>query len=655
MAFEDNPIVDKNSETSEESVLVVKHAFSRKNGFISREEIPDYGCDLDVELINNSIASSKKFAIQIKSSTNFTYLKNDPVVSLDFKTSRLGYLCRRIGYGLVVIYDEVKKITLFEYVENIVLKLRETRNNDEWKRQESVKIHIPIQNILNELSVKAIHEKFWKRHQNLESLITNHGASFGIPVLEFQQFKDSYNEDPNELFDSLKKYGLLLVNSLEFKTLIQLINKIPFSEILSSNELLLLSAIAYTEMGKLIDAQFFINKCLSNRSKYSKDELLIIEFSKAKADFSLGNLDNTELNQKIENLLQNQRPGTQNYLTLKVNLLYSKVTQLYTKSQKSESEIKDQLDQLFDEINSSDINPRMKFFLLTFQADNFHGYSMKKFIQEIGDVKVKEKMGILVSPKERLNVAKQGVERNNISFKYFLEAYNYAKAENDSLLMAHTLKSLCSHFFTIHFNLIVFNDWQMSLTDEALKHFQMNFNNALYSFKLFTHLEHIKEAHTSLTFAFEIKRLFELSTGKSLDGISINEIQIILNNMEANTGIKQFKSVGEDAFNSKDEKTQLKDIPEEEEEMFAREILKNYDIPDTRLSNIISDIKTHKIFHNKCKNENIQLLQNLTHLNSKITCYAQPPKFILVNKQNGKKTNPNSDINILLKEMNDIL
>src|SRR5687768_7135691 len=107
MAFSDNPIVDDRSERSEESVLSVRQIFTKKNGFISREENPDYGVDLDVELISEHGATSNKFPIQIKSANQVTIVEVNGTnfISVQFKTSRLGYLCRRApAYGIVVIY-----------------------------------------------------------------------------------------------------------------------------------------------------------------------------------------------------------------------------------------------------------------------------------------------------------------------------------------------------------------------------------------------------------------------------------------------------------------------------------------------------------------------------------------------------------------------
>ncbi len=93
MAFTDDPKIDKNAERSEESVLFVKQLMNLKTGFLCREEHPDYGVDLDVELKNETEGvSGKQFAIQIKSTESVKVINEsgDKYVSLKFKTSRLG-------------------------------------------------------------------------------------------------------------------------------------------------------------------------------------------------------------------------------------------------------------------------------------------------------------------------------------------------------------------------------------------------------------------------------------------------------------------------------------------------------------------------------------------------------------------------------------
>ncbi|RZK32241.1 MAG: DUF4365 domain-containing protein, partial [Hymenobacter sp.] len=98
MAYSDSPRVDDNSKRSEESVLRVKSILSLKNGFINREESPDCGVDLDIELITDGKnASARKFAVQIKSAAKLNTVKKNgkEFFAFSFETSRLNYLRKR--------------------------------------------------------------------------------------------------------------------------------------------------------------------------------------------------------------------------------------------------------------------------------------------------------------------------------------------------------------------------------------------------------------------------------------------------------------------------------------------------------------------------------------------------------------------------------
>jgi hypothetical protein len=120
MAFNDRPIIAESSKQSEESVRAVKEVLSQKNGFISREDLPDVGVDLQVELIENGQVTNNRFVIQIKSSKtlNCVTIDKEELISFTFLTSRLGYLCRHSpGYGLIILYDDSTCIAYYDFVE----------------------------------------------------------------------------------------------------------------------------------------------------------------------------------------------------------------------------------------------------------------------------------------------------------------------------------------------------------------------------------------------------------------------------------------------------------------------------------------------------------------------------------------------------------
>lgn len=148
----------------------------------------------------------------------------------------------------------------------------------------------------------------------------------------------------------------------------------------------------------------------------------------------------------------------------------------------------------------------------------------------------------------------------------------------------------------------------------------------------------------------EIKSLFELTTGDKLEGVSFNEMKTILKKIEKDFGTKRFHSIVEKAHNEKDDKIDLKNTKDEDEIIVAQEIVKIFKIPEDRLENVLSDIRTQKRFYQQCKNENIELLQDLRHFNNIETCYALPPKYCLRSKETGIQSSSNTDIEVLLEQ-----
>jgi len=119
MAYTDSPIVDRFSTNEERSELRVRAFLNQGTGFITRREVPDKGCDLDIELIlAGDRSSSWKFPVQIKSIESLRLVDNEKAISLPFETSRLGYLMRRIpAMGIVIFYAVQDDACYYEFAD----------------------------------------------------------------------------------------------------------------------------------------------------------------------------------------------------------------------------------------------------------------------------------------------------------------------------------------------------------------------------------------------------------------------------------------------------------------------------------------------------------------------------------------------------------
>src|SRR5690606_34168749 len=129
----------------------------------------------------------------------------------------------------------------FDYVEEIINRLNETKKDDSWKEQDTVNILIPLQVLSND-TVKEIHAKFTRRFRNHSQLIVKHGRDFNIPVLTSNLEQESINieEDRASL---LEKYGSILFNENEYGLLTEAIESLSTQQINSSSEILFIAAL----------------------------------------------------------------------------------------------------------------------------------------------------------------------------------------------------------------------------------------------------------------------------------------------------------------------------------------------------------------------------------------------------------------------------
>ena len=281
MAFVDAPIVDENSQRSEESVLRIRSILSRKNSFLCREETPDYGVDIDVELIDESVVTGKKFPIQVKSSRNLKTVDNQGVqcISYPYPTSNLGYLSRRLPcYGLIAIYDEDAEVTYFDYVDEIIFRLGMIKKNDTWRLQNSVSIYIPVKNILSDESAQNIWRTFTERFSKHGKMFREHAVDYDIPVLSMKE-NLTYDISHGKVAADLEKYGFALFNTRELHLLLDMLEELSVSDISTKTHFTTLAAIAYAEIGKLIDAEYYLGILYRSETSLTETETFLRDYS----------------------------------------------------------------------------------------------------------------------------------------------------------------------------------------------------------------------------------------------------------------------------------------------------------------------------------------------------------------------------------------
>lgn len=663
MAYNDDPIVDSNSKRSEESVNAVKSLFTRKNGFISREEFPDYGVDLDVELVlDESKASSKKFAIQIKSTGSVSTATYNGLtyISLEFKTSRLGYLARRgPNYGIIIIYDEAKEICYFDYVEEIISRLDGLANRAGWRDQTDVNILIP----LNELKIDelpGIHQKYCARIENSRLMLQEHGKSFGIPYLELKTTSSNDKLDfknPEKVADFLELHGTMLFNENEYAMLRQMLSVVPKHRIDSSSELIFLSAITNTQVGDIIEAEYFIKKAKRTASQFSEEKNGIIAFSEIRIDFLKGNIDYQEFLERFK-VLSQYGNSLENQLTIDVNVLWFEFTTSVGEKNSKDS-FQQKIDKLYQEIEVADLPVEKKHLLKIYHSETKHAYATESFLTYYTNYKIKESLKIDVPVLERARHATNTIRLTNEAVQTVGSAYLYARENELQLLKATAAQYLGKFFFTHRsaLELIPTEDKMQPDPDKVVNDYTVNQNYSLIAFNEFLDLQMFQNAHEALCTAYDIQQLGFQICGSLVGQKKPEELLKIIREIEARFDFQPFEpTMAKISSVNKDKKSDvLKNASESDLEDFARFALEGFDLPEERLPNIVHELRTLKIFDEKCTNPNIEILQNLLHTASFKTHYASPPTFILRHKTTGVETKPSTDIYELLDEFSTIL
>jgi len=665
MGFYDDPVVDDNSKRSEESVNAVKSLFTKKNGFISREEFPDYGVDLDIELIlSESRASSKKFPIQIKSTgaVKTALYGDDTFITLEFKTSRLGYLARRPpSYGIVVIYDEATSTCYFDHVEEILKRLDETDSRDGWRERANVNILIPF-NKLNSAELPGIHEKYRARHENSRLLVQEHGKQFGIPSLEFTTVSIDEKvdlKDPAKMAAFLEKHGSMLFNENEYQILIQMLGVTSKGYIDASAELMFLCAITYTQVGSIIEAEYYIRKAKKISADLSSEKNGIIAFSEIRIEFLKGNINYESFLKKFKELSDDGNT-IENQLTIEVNILWFKfMTRVEDRDLSIDMQL--EIDQLLVSIENADLSEEKRHLLKVYHSETQHAFAIEKFLKFYTQFKIKESLKIKIPAEERAASALQTILTTNAAMKTVFDAYNYAEEKGQNLLKATAALQLGKHFFSLHSALQLMDggDLVEPDKDKLVMTYTINQNYCFIALNEFIDLYMFQNAREALSTAYDIQQLGYKLTDRYVGPRTPESLMKIIREIESKYDFHPFESAMEKVSsiveNRGEEKDFLKNATDVDLDFFANSLLEAYSLPEDRLQNILHDLRMVKTFEERCDNPNVLLLQDLRHTESFNTHYAQPPLYILRHAKLNVDSKPSSDIEVLLNEFSTIL
>ena len=651
MSFNENPKIDLYSETSEESVNETRKYFTQRNNFLTREENPDKGVDLDIELLANGSTTGFKFALQIKSEQTTRTINRDNIkyIKYSFATSRLGYLCRRTpGFGLIVLYDDNKKVLYYDYVENIYNTISKYKKNDDWKEQDNVTIYIDDKNVLDVNSISHIYTIMHQRFTNFNKMYQQTAKDYDLPIFEFYKICN-----PIEI---LEKYGYIFFNKQEYNTLFIIIQKLQLNEIIENPKILLLAALTYSEIGLFIDANYFYKKCYEHVSEYTNEEKEILKLTELSTKYNLGEI----CKDTYRNELSNLKDETTNILYLihiRLKIIFFDILKAsddddYTKL------ILDEIDCMRNDLNNIDISEELRNYYLLEIASFLFQMGNLKYIREVAHITIKRK--ILGEPILAETILKAQTLSSLILEPKLMaqKVYKYAEESNNIHLKAIVLYKMCLFFITFEMRNLISslkdnNSFALFEKPQSKDFFSETLNYALTAYNIFNEESHFENAYNSLAIANEINYMFSVIFSKNIDDGKIAIIKHNLEVLEKQLSKNEYECIAEKTVNECLEKEEgFKDIDSKGITSFAKTLIKSLEIPADRIENIIFDINFLKESEKKVQEKYFDLLQNLLHTKSKDTLYKEKPRYVIRCKKCKYQTYEGSDLDSLLSQLN---
>lgn len=648
MSFSDLPIVDNSSINSELSAIELISKLNQASGFICREDVPDKGCDFDVELIiNNTEASNWRFALQLKSILHPNYIDEGNYISYSFETSRLGYLTRRQpAFGIIVLYSVQDKRLYFDYVDCIYDRLVKERDNDDWKKNDKVNIKIPTSSYLNEDTIKNLHSTFVRRFENAQLMQITHGEKYDLPIIN----SDSSLNNEESIIEKLKKYGISLLRSYNLGIVHKMISSLSMAQINTDKELQAIAAITYCEAGQHIEAAYYFHK-ISKINYTEIDET--IEFAKLKNDFSLGNIDIDELIEKMTSL-RNDVTNSINSITIDINLVQFELMKLSRDRGKKTDTLLITTKELFNDIDTASMQDHYKAQLSLWNLYNYSYLISIIRIRAISELKIALSLNVELSLEEKREKILYLASYEDDFSKKIMNVYDIVKKlENDSLtatiILLNNRHVLFSKIDTLPFkkttSSIIDNDDENLLID--------NIDKALYAYNVFIENSRYKEAYRSICdaidFAFILLNFYCIDKDLRIDRMIDEKIKL-----ENDFDLPVYKSPIPELINrtkkqanEKNSPSNYKDFTDEDIEYLSSTILSLYKLPEDRRINIVNEIKSYRLFHSRCTNPSLELLVNHPSTYNKHS-YSEPVEFIIKSIITGIQTPPSSDMEKLL-------
>jgi hypothetical protein len=619
------------------------------------------GVDLQIELIHASGATNYRFAVQVKSAARLSVISkgNGKFISYKFLTSRLNYLCRHIpGLGLIVLYDDSECVLYFDFVENIVNRLSAEKPPAEWKEQESVTIHIPVERILDPASAQEIHEVMAKRFENASILLAARGAEYGLPVLALQSSEGKLDiDDPIEVAKFLTDFGASLFNRRDFEFLLDLLSRLPIRDIERSPEFSFTIALAHAETGRYLDAEYYLQGALAHSKALTAEKVALLELSASEIDYRLGRIDTPQYKDRIKELYPSfELPS--NRLSTRLRMSHLDILAFIPHWQPAkENELLAQLADIESEIrNASPLEGAARQILLLYLAGEKHELAINMLTHGVTRYRIRTKTIGEPSLQERVRNATRVFGIIDSANRLVQEVgESIREGPEQQILNAHVFYRLASMFFSFAMNdLMISEDYKPSKEHQPL--YQARYRQAIGAYNTFAEKQDLDEAFSSLSIAYEIGAIHDHVFHEKVDNPFKEQLLEPLSRLCKETRRGAFESLIERFLNETLPQRALRDargfadMSDEEILAYAQTFAITLGLPDERIQNIAADARAIKRFDEAISDPKAALLQNLKHSRSAETMYAAPMIYAGTCLVCGYSTDDSQSVNAVIAE-----
>jgi hypothetical protein len=648
MGYYDSPNADHASLNCELSERRLRDLLNRESGFICRQDVPDYGCDFDVELIvNGKDVSDWRFPIQLKSIQRIKLIKNGALLAYSIETSRIGYLMRRKpAMGLIVLYDISSESFYYDFVDRIYGRIMERKETNDWQQKKMVTIHIPATNHLTACTVREIHKTFILRFENGDLMQRSYGSIFGLP--DMNTIVD-YTDDLNSVAgiqQFIKSNGLALLESLGIDNILQLLKQLPYSIIHTDKTLLLIAAVTYAETGRNIEANSCCQKLVN--LPLTAEERFIYQYISLKVQVSLGYLTERKFLQEFKNI---DKSG----LSEEQRMLHAIMEISFRLTRKDSSDVEESIfrdiEAIFVAIESSNWNKHTKKWLALLNAENI--VQFLNGLQKDFCLSNLYQAGIYDDNMAKLEKVK------TLFNEQILTIQNENDQCQDKYLLAIAYLAEANLFITTHKLLFLAQlpyarDHQDLQDPDFFPLVTKILGNLDIASSLFSEEGRVRENYDCLCFMIEVIELVKNGYGCDfIEDLYISDLHDSKKEMEIENEFRPNKLIFPALINEKKDFTLIKNgkgIPfitdfsnKEIEEMATWIYLTSKSSPSI-LPNLISELMSFRTFHQRCNDTNISIFS----LNEASNDRIKTPQFILRHEQMGIEKGPGKDISELL-------